>query len=134
MAVHTELGCGFLEAVYRASLIVEFEARGIPFRTEVLFPMSYKERPLPLHYRADLVCFTSIVVEVKALRAIGPVEQAQAINYLKVSHLGRGLVLNFGTASLEYRRVVLSGQDPVRPSAATASCAGPPAADRSRPS
>jgi GxxExxY protein len=87
MAVHTELGCGFLEAVYRASLMVEFEARGIPFRTEVRFPMSYKERPLPLHYRADLVCFTSIVVEVKALRAIGPVEQAQTINYLKVSHL-----------------------------------------------
>ena len=108
MAVHTELGCGFLESVYRHAMMVELEARRIPFRTEVPFPVKYKERPLPLNYRADLVCFESVVVEVKALRAIGPIEQAQAINYLKASGLPRGLILNFGARSLEYRRVVLS--------------------------
>ena len=101
MAVHTELGCGFLESVYRHALMVELEARRIPFRTEVPFPVRYKERPLPLHYRADLVCFESVVVEVKALRAIGPIEQAQAINYLKASGLPRGLILNFGARSLD---------------------------------
>jgi len=63
---------------------------------------------LPLNYRADMVCFESVVVEVKALKALGPIEHAQAINYLKVSGLARGLILNFGARSLEYRRVVLS--------------------------
>ena len=57
MEVHTELGCGFLEAVYRNAMAVELEARRIPFRTEVPFPLGYKERQLPLNYRADLVCF-----------------------------------------------------------------------------
>jgi GxxExxY protein len=108
MAVHNELGPGFLESVYRVSLAVEFETRRIPFRTEVLFPMTYKEQPLSLHYRADLVCFESVVVEVKALSALGPIEHAQAVNYLKASGLARGLILNFGARSLEYRRVVLS--------------------------
>ena len=108
MAVHTELGCGFLESVYCKAMVLELEARRIPFRTEVPFPLAYKGRPLPLNYRADLVCFDEVVVEVKALRAIGPVEHAQAINYLKASKLARGLILNFGTGSLEYRRVVLS--------------------------
>ena len=108
MAVHTELGCGFLESVYRASLALELEARRIRFRTEVPFPIRYKGQPLSLNYRADLVCFESVVVEIKALKAIGPIEHAQAINYLKASGLDRGLILNFGARSLEYRRVVLS--------------------------
>jgi GxxExxY protein len=108
MEVHTELGCGFLESVYRNAIVVELEARRIPFRTEVPFPLKYKERRLPLNYRADLVCFESVVVEVKALSALGPIEHAQAINYLKASGLARGLILNFGARSLEYRRVVLS--------------------------
>ena len=72
------------------------------------FPIKYRDRPLPLNYRADLVCFHSVVVEVKALRAIGPIQHAQAINYLKASSLARGLILSFGARSLEYRRVVLS--------------------------
>jgi len=108
MAVHNELGPGFLESVYRAALAVELAARRIPFLTEVPFPLAYKGQPLSLNYRADLVCFESVVVEVKALKALGPIEHAQAINYLKASGLARGLILNFGARSLEYRRVVLS--------------------------
>jgi GxxExxY protein len=51
MAVHTELGCGFLESVYCKAMVLELEARRIPFRTEVPFPLAYKGRPLPLNYR-----------------------------------------------------------------------------------
>lgn len=68
--------------------------------------------PLPLHFRADLVCFDRVVVEVKALRAVGATEQAQAINYLKASGLSRALVLNFGAPSLEFRRVVRTAGAP----------------------
>lgn len=114
MAVHTELGCGFLESVYRAALAVELEARHIPFRMEVVFPIAYRGRPLPLHFRADLVRFDRVVVEVKALRAVGATEQAQAINYLKASGLSRALVLNFGAPSLEFRRVVRTAGAPAR--------------------
>lgn len=106
MAVHTELGCGFLESVYHHAIRVELSARRIPFRTEVPFPLTYKGHALALNYRADVVCFESVVVEVKAVKSIGPIELAQAINYLKASGLPRGLILNFGARSLEYRRVV----------------------------
>ena len=83
MEVHRELGCGYLETVYRAALAMEFQDRGIEFVGELPIPIQYKQRPLPLGYRADFVCFGDVLVEVKALDGLGPVEQAQVINYLK---------------------------------------------------
>jgi GxxExxY protein len=106
MQVHRVLGCGFLEAVYRAALAIELRRRGIQFEREVAFPMLYDGEALGLSYRADLICYSSLIVEVKARSSIGPVEQAQAINYLKASGLRRALILNFGARSLEFRRLV----------------------------
>ena len=68
--------------------------------------MLVEQRPLPLGYRADFVCFGDVLVEVKALDGLGPVEQAQVINYLKGANLHRAVLLNFGTTSLQYRRIV----------------------------
>jgi len=107
MRVHQVLGCGFLEAVYRAALAIELARSGLSFRREVPFPIVYEGQPLGMPYRADFVCFDTLIVEVKALGAIGPVEQAQAINYLKASRLRRAIILNFGTQSLQVRRFVL---------------------------
>ena len=106
MAVHQELGPGFLEGVYHEALAIEFALREIPYIHEVDLPISYKGRPLQKIYRADFVCFTDIVVELKALSAIGGTEKAQVINYLKVTNFDRGLLLNFGAASLQYERSV----------------------------
>ena len=106
MEVHRELGCGYLEKVYRAALAMEFEARAIAFVDELPIPIRYKQRPLPLGYRADFVCFDDVLVEVKALDGLGPVEQAQVMNYLKGANLHRAVLLNFGTTSLQYRRIV----------------------------
>lgn len=106
MEVHRVLGHGFLEAPYAASLRIELRHRGIPFATEVPFSLRYKGEPLELMYRPDLICFDSIIVEVKALPGIGGAEVGQVINYLRVSGLRRGLLLNFGTRSLGYRRIV----------------------------
>lgn len=107
IAVHTELGCGFLEAVYRFALPIEFERLGVPFAIEPTLPISYKGRELPLHYRADFICFEDVIVEVKALDAITGREEAQLLNYLKASRIRRGLLLNFGSTSLQHKRMVL---------------------------
>lgn len=106
MSVHTELGCGFLERVYKAALPIEFESRGIIFAREVELPIEYKKRRLPLDYKVDFLCFQEVLVEVKAVDAIHPQHVAQVINYLKASKLKRALLLNFGATSLEHRRIV----------------------------
>lgn len=106
LEVHRQLGCGFLEAVYQEALALELAARGVPFRREVEFPVFYKGKPLNVTYRADFVCFDSVIVEVKALARLSGVDQAQLINYLKATGYEVGLLLNFGAASLEHQRLV----------------------------
>lgn len=110
MEVHRELGCGFLEAVYQEALALELAAREVPYRREPELPVLYKGKELNTHYRADFICYDSVVVEVKALDRIGGVEEAQVLNYLKATGREVGLLLNFGSESLEYQRFVLSAK------------------------
>jgi GxxExxY protein len=105
MAVHSELGCGFLEAVYRAALKCEFRLRGISFDSEMRLPIQYKGELLPFNYKVDFKC-GPVLIEAKAVDALGPAHLSQLINYLKASGLQRGLLINFGTKSLEYKRVI----------------------------
>ncbi len=107
MEVHRQLGCGFLEAVYQEALAIEFELRGIPYRPQVELPLAYKSRRLKTFYRADFVCFESIIVELKALDGLSGADRAQIINYLKATGFKRGLLFNFGAPRLEYERFVL---------------------------
>ncbi len=112
MEVHTVLHRGLLESIYCEALAVEFELRGISFAAQVPCQVTYKERRLTGCHRLDFVCFNSIVVEVKASSLTGPAEQAQVLNYLAISGQRVGMLLNFGRPSLEYKRLVLDGQDP----------------------
>ena len=106
MEVHRQLGCGFLEPVYQEALAIEFTQREIPFIREIKLPLEYKGQPLDTKYCADFICYSSVVVELKALSRMSGTEEAQVINYLKATGHHVGLLINFGTRSLEHRRFV----------------------------
>lgn len=106
MEVHRVLGPGFLEQVYHEALMIEFDERGIPYKREVDLPIWYKEKLLNKGYRVDFLCYDSLLVEIKALTEMGNIETAKVINYLKATNQDRALLLNFGTATLQYSRKV----------------------------
>lgn len=108
MEVHRELHNGFLEAVYQDALAVEFVLRNIPFVKEKLLEVIYKGRTLPSFYKADFVCFNGVLVECKALSQMGGIEEAQVLNYLRITGLTRALLINFGNRSLQYKRLVFT--------------------------
>jgi len=108
MAVHGELGHGFLEPVYQAAMEREFRVQKIPFQREVEIPVSYRGEPLDVTYRADFVCFGNLIVELKALQKLSTVEEAQVLNYLKATRFERGLLVNFGSSSLQHKRLIFS--------------------------
>jgi GxxExxY protein len=85
----------------------ELIARGIEFKAEVPLPVFLKESRLSSSFRADLICFGDIVVELKAISHTGRADMAQVINYLRASRLSKGPLINFGATSLQFRRISL---------------------------
>ena len=107
--VHKELGPGFLEIVYHQALAREFAARDIPFTSEQEIPIGYKGIPLEAHYRSDFVCYGKIIIEIKAIRELAGIHEAQILNYLKATGIKLGLLFNFGSyPKLERKRYVKS--------------------------
>ncbi len=110
MAVHGELGCGFLEAVYQEALEKEFQAQRIPYEREKELPVFYRGERLNAFFKADFICFRSTIVELKALKQLSGTEESQVLNYLKASGLHKAILMNFGTPRLEYKRMVHNPQ------------------------
>ncbi len=108
MEVHRELGCGFLEAIYQEAMAIELALRSVPFAREEPLRVEYKGKPLATAYRADFVCFESVLVELKALQKLSTGDEAQVLNYLKATGHQIGLLLNFGSQSLEFKRLIRS--------------------------
>lgn len=108
MAVHSELGHGFLEAVYQEALEIEFTRRGIPYEREKPLVVYFTGIPLRTRYDPDFFCYDSVVVELKTCGALAPAHQAQTIHYLKATGCERGLLVNFGAPRLEHKRLVFT--------------------------
>ncbi|MBI5368878.1 MAG: GxxExxY protein [Planctomycetes bacterium] len=105
--VHRVLGWGFLEAVYQEAMSIELKSRGVPVAPQPGLPIEYKAHRLEREYRPDFLCFSNIVVELKAIDHLGPAERAQLLNYLRASNCRLGLLINFGScARLEWQRYV----------------------------
>lgn len=107
MEVHKILGSGFLESVYQGSLEKELVLREIPFERKVKLPVSYKSE-LVGEYESDLVVDGKIVVEIKTISRLNSAHEAQAIHYLTATGLQLALLINFGSGSLEYQRIIKS--------------------------
>jgi len=104
MDVHRCLGHGFLESVYQEALELELKNRGIDYISQKQIEIYYKNQLLTKSFIADLYCYDSIIVELKAVTAILPIHEAQIINYLKATKKELGIIINFGNDSLEYKR------------------------------
>ena len=94
--VYREMGCGFLESVYQECLERELRSRNIPFITQPDLRLPYKGELLQQTCKPDLICYSQIIVELKAVKAIAPEHIAQVINYLKATGIKLGLLVNFG--------------------------------------
>ncbi|HET9417715.1 MAG TPA: GxxExxY protein [Chthoniobacterales bacterium] len=104
IAVHCELGPGFLESIYEQALAVEFALRGIAFVRQKPIPLFYRDHQIGEH-RLDFVVEAKIVVELKAVEALENVHFAIVRSYLKATGLTDGLLLNFSTMPLTVKRV-----------------------------
>ena len=93
--VHRELGPGLLESVYKRALMVEFAEARIPAEREVEIPVKYHGRDLGVGFRAHIIVADCLLLELKCLDSITPIELAQVIDYLKLIGFKRGYIINF---------------------------------------
>jgi len=94
--VYREMGCGFLENVYQECLEKELDLCEIPFEAQKILKLTYKGKPLKQTCMPDIICYDKIIVELKAVKEVGPEHRAQVFNYLKATGLRLGLLVNFG--------------------------------------
>lgn len=107
--VHSFLGNGFQEVIYQRALAYEMSAKGLDFAREIEQQIFYKELGEPIGTRrADFVVEDKVLVEIKAIKSLEDVHLAQALNYLKAYKLEVGLLINFGSKSMTFKRLVLT--------------------------
>ena len=111
MEVLNGLGHGLHEKPYENALVVEFGLQNIPFTQQPQYDILYKKVKVG-EYVPDLIVFSSIVLDTKVIDAITDHERGQMLNYLQITGLKVGVILNFKRAKLEWERIVLSHRNP----------------------
>ena len=99
--VHRTLGPGFLESVYQAALAYELGKAGIPFEKEMGLPVAYQDILLEVGFRCDFLVDNQVIVECKAVKEVTTLDHAQFLNYLKITNLQLGLLINFNVRILK---------------------------------
>jgi GxxExxY protein len=102
MKVHRALGCGFVESIYRDALAIELREAQIEFEIHPVLPVFYKEEEVGV-FQADTIIENKLIVELKAVDALTVPHSVQLINYLSAAQIDHGLLLNFGTKSLQFK-------------------------------
>jgi GxxExxY protein len=105
LEVHKHLGNGFQEVIYQRALAIEFSIQGLSFEREFEMPVFYKEEQIGTR-RVDFYVEGQVMVEIKAIIQLEEVHLVQAINYLEAYAMQVGLLLNFGSRSMEFKRVM----------------------------
>ena len=106
LTVHKKLGSGFLESVYQEALEIEFSKLNIQFDRQKKLPVFFSDVKLKKYFVADFVCYNEIIVEIKVMPFITQQSQNQVINYLKSTNSTLGLLINFGSSSLTWKRFI----------------------------
>ena len=104
--VHSNLGGGFSEIVYKDALEYEFKNLNIPYEREKEYSVNYKSIVLNHKFYADFVLFDSIILEVKSSENLHPKHYSQCLNYLKVTNNRLAILANFNSISLEHKRII----------------------------
>lgn len=99
--VHKELGPGLLESVYEECLCEELRLKGVQVKNQVLLPLFYKGRQLNKNYRIDVLVENSIIVEIKSISDIYPIDEAQLVSYMKLAGIKLGYLINFNEVLLK---------------------------------
>ena len=105
MKVHNTLGNGFQEVIYQRCLAIEMGKQGISYEREMEMPILYEGNEVGTR-RVDFLIENKIMVELKALTKIEKIHIAQGLNYLEAYNLEIGLLLNFGSTKLEFKRLI----------------------------
>lgn len=119
MEVHKQLGNGFQEVIYQRALAMEFQKNGLPFSREYEMTIVYDGEEIGTR-RVDFLVEDQIMVELKAVSELDDRHLAQAINYLEAYSVEVGLLINFGSKSLQYKRVVNTKSEKSAPSVSSA--------------
>jgi GxxExxY protein len=104
--VHSNLGGGFSEIVYKDALEYEFKNLSSPYEREKEYSVNYKSIVLNHKFYADFVLFDSIILEIKSSENLHPKHYSQCLNYLKVSNNRLAILANFNSISLEHKRII----------------------------
>ncbi len=107
MEVHNRLGPGFLESVYEEALAVELKLKKMKFERQKDLPVFYRDNIIK-NFICDFLVDRQVIVEPKAVKELGEIDSIQVISYLKASGIETGLLINFGSKSLEYKRLINS--------------------------
>jgi len=107
--VHKELGPGLLESVYQKCLMLEFESKNLNFETEKFIKVNYKGNDIDCDLRLDLLVEDSVIIELKSVKELLPIHEAQLLTYMKLMNKKIGLLINFNVLKLTdgIKRLVL---------------------------